>query len=143
MITLRKVVSHLIYNFVSDLLMRLQIFFLYSQSWQNCLEFLQAWCYSIYIACYIKNFWQASTCCSSKTCKRTWKHPGRSVSLQLYAPWVFSRFLTQIWVGFLGVRFEVVGSKTILCLKLVRIILETWNLFCKHAHICSFRKYAF
>ena len=31
MITLRKVVSYLIYNFVSDLLMRLQIFFLYSQ----------------------------------------------------------------------------------------------------------------
>ena len=31
-------------------------------------------------------------------------------------------------VGFLGVRFEVGGSKITPRLKLVRIMLETWNL---------------
>ena len=52
--------------------------------------------------------------------------------------------LTLIWVGFLGVRFEVGG--TIIppppsYLKLVKVMLETWNLICKCTHICSFRKY--
>ena len=28
-------------------------------------------------------------------------------------------------------------------LKLVGIMLETWNLVCKYTHICSFRKYTF
>ena len=37
--------------------------------------------------------------------------------------------LTIIWVGFLGVRFEGGGgSKIILCLKPIRIKLETSNL---------------
>ena len=38
------------------------------------------------------------------------------------------KFLTLIWVGFLGVRFEVgvvVKGKITPCLKLVRIKLET------------------
>ena len=39
--------------------------------------------------------------------------------------------LTLIWVGFLGVRF----------LKLVKIMLLTWNLVCKYTNIYSFRKY--
>ena len=57
--------------------------------------------------------------------------------------------LTLIWVGFLGVRFEVAkGADKItlpppLCLKLVRIILETTNLASKYTHIFSFRKYTF
>ena len=34
-------------------------------------------------------------------------------------------FLTIIWVGFLGVRFEVWGDKITLSLKLFRIKLET------------------
>ena len=34
--------------------------------------------------------------------------------------------LTLVWVGFLGARFEVGGGgKITLCLKLVRIMLET------------------
>ena len=33
------------------------------------------------------------------------------------------------------------GAKTTPCLKLVRIMLETWYLVCKYTHICSFRKY--
>ena len=41
--------------------------------------------------------------------------------------------LTLTWVGFLGVHF----------LKLVRIMLETWNLVCKCTNICGFRKYTF
>ena len=46
----------------------------------------------------------------------------------------------KIWVGFLGVPLGL-GGKIAPCLKLVRIILETWNLVCKYSHICSFRKY--
>ena len=56
-------------------------------------------------------------------------------------------FLILIWVGFLGVRFEVVGVKLnpppISCLKLIGIMLETWNLIRKYKRICSFRKYTF
>ena len=53
-------------------------------------------------------------------------------------------FLTLIWVGFLGVRFEVGGrGKTIPCLKGVRIMLETWNLARKCTLIYSFGKYTF
>ena len=55
--------------------------------------------------------------------------------------------LTQIWVGFLGVCFEVEGGdgggKITLCLKLIRIMLETWNLVHKYTGIRSFRKYTF
>ena len=50
--------------------------------------------------------------------------------------------ITLIWVGFLGVRFEVVGGgKIIPCLKPVRIMLETLKLARNYAPICSFRKY--
>ena len=48
--------------------------------------------------------------------------------------------LTLIWLGFLGILFEV-GSGDIpsrLCLKLVRIMLETSNLARKYTPICSF-----
>ena len=45
----------------------------------------------LYCLLYQK-LWQTSTCCSSKTYEKTWKHPWRSVSLQLYAPWVFFTF---------------------------------------------------
>ena len=48
--------------------------------------------------------------------------------------------LILIWVGFLGVRFEV-GKEG--GLKLVRITLETSNLARKYTFICSFRKYTF
>ena len=52
--------------------------------------------------------------------------------------------LTIIWVGFLGVRFEVEGGgKTTPCLKLVRITLETSHLARKYAPICRFKKYTF
>ena len=44
--------------------------------------------------------------------------------------WRFRKLmLTLIWVGFLGVRFEVErGDKITHCLKLVRILLEASNL---------------
>ena len=54
--------------------------------------------------------------------------------------------LTLIWVGFLGVRFEVGGGDKITpppCLKLVTIMLETSNLARKYTPICGFRKYTF
>ena len=59
--------------------------------------------------------------------------------------------LTLIWVGILGVRFEVGMGENYLALsppppsylKLFRIILETWNLVRKYTHTCSFRKYVF
>ena len=35
------------------------------------------------------------------------------------------------------------GRGITLCLKLVRMMLETWNFVRKFAHICSFRKYTF
>ena len=43
-------------------------------------------------------------------------------------------YVTLIWVGFLGVRFEM-GGKISPCLKLVRIMLETWNLVRKYTHM--------
>ena len=47
--------------------------------------------------------------------------------------------LILIWVGSLGVRFEVVRVKLPPlphpCLKLVRIMLETWNLVRKYTHM--------
>ena len=55
-------------------------------------------------------------------------------------------YLTLIWVGFLGIRFEVGGGKiTCLppprCLKLVRIMLATSNLAGKYTPINNqFRK---
>ena len=54
--------------------------------------------------------------------------------------------LTLIWVGFLGVCFEVGwrgGGKITPFLKLIRIMLETWNLARKYTRIFSFRKYTF
>ena len=45
-------------------------------------------------------------------------------------------------MGFLGVHFEVVGGgKITLCLKPIRIVLETSNLTRKYTPIFSFRKY--
>ena len=65
-------------------------------------------------------------------------------------------FLILIWVGFLGVHFEVYvcmrstfggGGNYLLCLKLVRIMLQTSNvrhLTRKYTHtMSSFRKYNF
>ena len=51
--------------------------------------------------------------------------------------------LSLIWVGFLGVRFEVEAGKITPCLKLVRIMLETSNLARKFTPKFSFRKYTF
>ena len=55
--------------------------------------------------------------------------------------------LTLIWVGFLGVRFEVGRGGGVKlpspCLKPVRIMLENSNLARKYTAICSFRKYTF
>ena len=52
--------------------------------------------------------------------------------------------LTLIWVGFLGVRFARVRvGKITSLLKLVRIILETWNLVRTYTHISSFKKVSF
>ena len=48
--------------------------------------------------------------------------------------------LTLIWVGFLLFCFAVGWVKLLLCLKLVRIMLEIWNLVGTYTHICSFRK---
>ena len=49
--------------------------------------------------------------------------------------------LNLICVGPFGICFEVGVGKITPCLKLVRVILETWNLVCKYTHMCSFRKY--
>ena len=56
-------------------------------------------------------------------------------------------------MGFLGARFKVVGDDKIpptprlpisfLCLKLVRIMLETWKLVRKYTPICSSKNYTF
>ena len=54
--------------------------------------------------------------------------------------------LTLIWVGFLGVCFEVGGGVKLPPppgLKLVRDMLETSNLVHKHTLICSFRNITF
>ena len=60
---------------------------------------------------------------------------------------MINKYLTLIWVGFLGVRFELVGGGgdkiTPPCLKLIRIMLETSNLQRKYTPNCSFRKYTF
>ena len=59
---------------------------------------------------------------------------------------VHFQMLTLIWVGFWGVCFAVgrrEGRKINPCLKLVRFMLETWNLVRKYTHICSLRKYTF
>ena len=48
------------------------------------------------------------------------------------------------WVAFLWVRLEVEGEGIKLpdlCIKLVRIMLETSHLAGKYTLICSFRKY--
>ena len=59
--------------------------------------------------------------------------------------------LNPIWVGFLGVRFEVGEGLNLQftppslqpCLEPVRIMLETLNLVRKYIHICGFRKHGF
>ena len=56
--------------------------------------------------------------------------------------WDKTQILTLIWVGFLGVRFEV-GGKINPRLKLVRVTLETWNLARKYTFTCSLKKYTF
>ena len=44
--------------------------------------------------------------------------------------------------GLLGIHFDVKGWGGITpCLKLVKSMLESWNLVRKYTHICSFRKY--
>ena len=54
--------------------------------------------------------------------------------------------LILIWVGFLvffwgdGGSEEGEGGKFTPCLKLVRIMLETWNLVYKYTHTFSLRK---
>ena len=68
------------------------------------------------------------------------------VAFMLYADLIES-ILTLIWVGFLGVRFEVrggsVGDKFTPCLKLARIKLETSNLARKYTPIFTFRNIPF
>ena len=52
--------------------------------------------------------------------------------------------LTLIWVGFIGVSFEVWGGgggKITAFLKLARIMLEASKLAHKYTPICSFRKF--
>ena len=44
--------------------------------------------------------------------------------------------------GLFWAHFEVLGVK-LPPLKLVRIMLETWNLVCKYTHMRDFRKYTF
>ena len=52
--------------------------------------------------------------------------------------------LTLIWVGFIGVHFEVGGGGVkLLRLKLVRIMLEASNLARKYTPICNLRKIPF
>ena len=48
--------------------------------------------------------------------------------------------LTLIWVGFLGLRFEMGGGEVELP---PRPVLETSNLPHKYTHRCSVRKYTF
>ena len=59
--------------------------------------------------------------------------------------WLVS--LTLIWVGFLGVGFEVGRGGGELppppYIKLVKIMPETSNLARKYTHLCSFREYTF
>ena len=56
-----------------------------------------------------------------------------------------THFLTLMWMGFLGVCFEVEGGGQISphCLKLVRTMLETSNLARTYTPICRFRRYTF
>ena len=59
--------------------------------------------------------------------------------------WILKfNFLTLIWVGFLVVHIVVGvwGEYNYSCLKLVIIMLETWNLVHKYTCIFSFRQYA-
>ena len=45
--------------------------------------------------------------------------------------------------GVLGNSFCGIRDKTTLCLKLQKIMLETWELVGKYTQICGFRKYTF
>ena len=51
--------------------------------------------------------------------------------------------LTLIWVGFLGLRFEMGGGEVELPPPPPRPVLETSNLPHKYTHRCSVRKYTF
>ena len=70
-----------------------------------------------------------------------------TLSLTLYifnsSVYISLSSLTLIWMGFLGVHFEVGVSKFTPCLKLVRIMLETWNLVREYTQKFSLRKYIF
>ena len=67
----------------------------------------------------------------------------KSISLNQFLN-LFDQFKSLIWVDSLEVRFEVGGGgKFPLCLKLVRIMLETWDLVRNYTQICRFRKYTF
>ena len=58
----------------------------------------------------------------------------------------YSKQLILIWVGFLGVYFEVGGGGGVVKLprlKLVRIMLETWNLARTYTNIGTFGKHTF
>ena len=71
----------------------------------------------------------------------------KRVIFGLISPFV----VRSIRVGFLRVHFAGGGGgegagvrgKITPCLKLFRIMLETWNLVRKYTHIISFRKYTF
>ena len=74
--------------------------------------------------------WMESWILCSNLCSLKWLKPSRSRVISL-------TYLTMIWVGFLGVRFEE-GDKITPCLKLVRTMLKTSNLSRKYTHICRF-----
>ena len=77
-------------------------------------------------------------CCitnKGKIYKNEWKNDdsGKIRTILFHIYWLTCLIL--IWVGSLGVRFEVWGGETTPCLKLVRIMLETLNLARKYTHI--------
>ena len=96
-----------------------------------------------------KGYWKSSYI------KRKRKKGNAKKFIKAYAPLLLSNFFfnnkeslkyyfsnKEIWVGFLGVRFEV-GGETTPCLKLVRYMLETSNLARQYTHIYSLTKYTF
>ena len=56
---------------------------------------------------------------------------------------IFFSFNSNLGGLFRGSFWGEVGKITPPSLKLVRIVLETWNLVRKYTHISSFRKYTF
>ena len=77
--------------------------------------------------------------------KKAWKKLSKAEIQHLEK--IQGKAFTLTSVGFLGVRFEVGGSKITPtphpCLKPVRIMLETSNVARRYKPICSFRKYTF